>query len=102
MSRRKAIYMEPKELKLGPNQPSPDVLEEADRIAVLKLTVEKYIPDFALAVRGLDSGTPLLIQQDAFAAAYDDDEYVILGMAIKYAGLHGVTVQIVGKSGETF
>ena len=28
----------------------------------------------------------VLLHQDAFAAAYQEDEYSLLGMAIKYAG----------------
>lgn len=76
----KGTHIEPKEHKLGPDQPSPDALEKADRIEFVKLTVEKYIPNFTQAVKDLASGRqPLLMQQDAFAAAYDDDEYVILG-----------------------
>ena len=36
--------------------------------------------------------------QDAFAADYQEDEYTLLGMAIKYAGLHGKEVQVIGKA----
>ena len=84
--------------------PSPDVLEEQERIDVLKATVEKYIPDFVIAITAArQEQEPLLIlQQDAFAATYVDDEYTLLGMAIKYAGLHGVELRIIGTSGETF
>ena len=45
---------------------------------------------------------PLIVHQDSFAAAYDDDEYILFGMALKFAGLHGVTVHVIGKGGETF
>jgi hypothetical protein len=31
----------------------------------------------------------VLLHQDAFAADYQEDEYKLLGMAIKYAGLRG-------------
>ena len=42
-----------------------------------------------------------MLHQDTFAARYDDDEYTLLGMAIKYAGLHCVTISIIGKDEET-
>jgi hypothetical protein len=42
------------------------------------------------------------MHQDAFAAGYDEDEYMLLGMAVKYAGLHGVEVTFIGKNHETF
>lgn len=44
----------------------------------------------------------LVLHQDAFAAGYDDDEYTLLGMAVKYAGLKGVVLSITGKNHETF
>jgi hypothetical protein len=42
------------------------------------------------------NGGTVILHQDAFAAAYDDDEYTLLGMAIKYAGLEGVTITVIG------
>lgn len=41
------------------------------------------------------------MHQDAFAAGYDDEEYTLLGMAMKYAGLQGVTIRVIGKNEET-
>jgi hypothetical protein len=38
---------------------------------------------------------------EAFAADYRDDEYKLLGMAVKFAGLHGKEIRIVGKNRET-
>jgi hypothetical protein len=43
-----------------------------------------------------------VLHQDAFAARYDDDEYTLLGMAVKSAGLHGVVITVMGKNHETF
>ena len=34
----------------------------------------------------------------AFAADYQADEYTLLGMAIKYAGLRGKEVRVIGKN----
>jgi hypothetical protein len=42
----------------------------------------------------------VLIHQDAFAADYQDHEYALLGKAIKFAGLHGKEVRIIGKNRE--
>ena len=43
----------------------------------------------------------VIIHQDAFAADYQDDEYALLGKAIKFAGLHGKEVRIIGRNRET-
>lgn len=43
----------------------------------------------------------MIIHQDAFAADYQDLEYALLGKAIKFAGLHGKEVRIVGRNRET-
>jgi hypothetical protein len=40
-----------------------------------------------------------VIHQDAFSVEYD--EYELLGMAIKFAGLYGREVRIIGKNRET-
>jgi len=40
----------------------------------------------------------VLLHQNAFAADYQEDEYVLLGMAIKYAGLRGKEVPVIGKN----
>jgi hypothetical protein len=39
-----------------------------------------------------------MLHQDAFAADYQEDEYTLLGMAIKYAGLRGKEVRVTGKN----
>jgi hypothetical protein len=38
---------------------------------------------------------------DGFAADYQEDEYSLLGMAIKYAGLRGKEVRVIGKNRST-
>ena len=40
----------------------------------------------------------VLLHQDAFAADYQEDEYMLLGMAVKYAGLRGKEVRVIGKN----
>jgi len=78
--------------------------QRAEGEEILRATVEKYIPNFATAVAVFahKEGKPGLLQhQDAFAAGYHDDEYTLLGMAIKYAGLFGVRVTVGGTNRET-
>ena len=83
----------------GVEQPRSTPKQVEQRVETLKTTVEHYLPDFVKAVEavkhseGEDKGI-LVIHQDAFAASYHKDEYTLLGLAIKYAGLHGVTVTI--------
>jgi len=43
----------------------------------------------------------ILLHQDAFAADYQDGEYLLLGMFIKYIGLSGKTITIIGKNRNT-
>ena len=82
---------------MGTDSPSPTMHEQESRVAVLQATVQHYLPAFSAAiekVKAAGDGAALVLHQDAFAAGYDDDEYTLLGMAIKYAGLHGVAISI--------
>ena len=74
----------------------------------IAIAVETLLPAFAGEVRRMAKEgrvfpkTPLgiAIHQDSFAAALSEDELVLLGMAIKYAGEFGVGVLISGKNGN--
>jgi hypothetical protein len=69
---------------------------EADLIAA----IGKMLPDFASACRAHD--VPIVvIHQDAFAADYQEDEYRLIGMAIKFAGICGKEIHIHGRNRET-
>ena len=70
-----------------------------NRVHFLTTAIEKLLPDFAKSCR--DTKEVMVLHQDAFAADYQDDEYKLLGMAIKFAGLHGKEIRIVGKNRET-
>ena len=93
---------------MGVDCKSPDLREEEARVAVLEATVEHYLPEFAKAVAKMQpksvgaEGDIVFLHQDAFASGYHDDEYTLLGMAVKYAGLRGVCLQFIGKNHETF
>jgi hypothetical protein len=95
---------EPKKLRLGVDCPSPTMIAQESRVSVLQATVQHYLPEFDAAIKKIKTtgdDAVLVLHQDAFAAGYDDDEYTLLGMAIKYAGLYGITINIIGKAEET-
>jgi len=70
--------------------------KEANLIAA----IEKIFPDFARACRAHD--TPVLIlHQDALAADYQDEEYWLFGMPIKFAGICGKEIRIYGRNRAT-
>jgi hypothetical protein len=65
----------------------------------LKAEVEAKVPEFARACqRDVDM---VLMHQDAFAAGYQDHEFMLLGKAVKYAGLCGKEVRVIGRNSET-
>ncbi|MFY9912798.1 MAG: hypothetical protein WCF22_10300 [Candidatus Sulfotelmatobacter sp.] len=59
-------------------------------------TIRTKLPEFAKACA--DDTELVLLHQDSFAADYQEDEYMLLGMAIKYAGLRGKEVRVIGKN----
>jgi hypothetical protein len=59
--------------------------------------VERILPDFVKKCR--ETVGRLIIHQDEFGVDYND--YELLGMAIKFAGLYGREVRIIGKNRET-
>jgi len=61
--------------------------------------IETLLPDFARSCRG--SEDVILIHQDSFAADYEDHEYTLFGKAIKFAGLHGKEIRVIGRNRET-
>jgi hypothetical protein len=72
----------------------------ARKEAKLIASVEKMLPEFARACRAPD--TPVVIMhQDAFAADYQEEEYRLIGMAIKFAGICGKEVRIIGTNRQT-
>ena len=73
--------------------------ERMQRESSLIATIRKMLPEFARACA--DDAELVLLHQDAFAADYQEDEYTLLGMAIKYAGLRGKEVRVIGKNRST-
>ena len=79
-----------------PNMPEEELMEKEVALAA---EVERLLPDFVNSCR--DKADVVIIHQDAFAADYQDHEYALLGKAIKFAGLHGKEVRVIGKNRET-
>jgi hypothetical protein len=68
---------------------------EANLIAI----IDDKLPEFAKACR--DSAPAVILHQDAFAADYQEEEYRLLGMAIKFADIFGRDVHITGNNRGT-
>jgi hypothetical protein len=60
---------------------------------------EQEMPDFARMCN--ESVDEILIHQDGFAADYQESEFLLLGKAIKYAGLLGKGVHVIGRNADT-
>ena len=61
--------------------------------------IERLLPDFANSCRG--SEDVVIIHQDSFAADYQDEEYTLFGKAMKFAGIYGKEIRVIGKNRET-
>jgi hypothetical protein len=86
-------------LRIGYSLSTMNNDERMQRESSLIATIRKNLPDFAKACA--DDTELVLLHQDAFAADYQEDEYLLLGMAIKYAGLRGKEVRVTGKNRST-
>jgi hypothetical protein len=73
--------------------------EIRQRKAALLVEIRRVLPDFVKSCGKAED--VIILHQDSFAADYQDDEYRLLGMAIKFAGLHGKEVRIIGTNRET-
>jgi hypothetical protein len=74
--------------------------ERMQRESSLIATIRTKLPEFAKACA---NDTELVsLHQDAFAADYQEDEYMLLGMVIKYAGLRGKEVRVIGRNRSSF
>lgn len=56
--------------------------------------VEKELPDFVKMIK-TSKDEMIIFGQDAFAADYQEQEFSLLGMAIKYAGLFDRKITII-------
>ena len=74
-----------------------------NKIKQLDAFIAENLPDFKQMVdeNVNNNVSGVIIHQDAFAADYQDDEYTLLGKAIKYAGSKGISVNVIGVNRET-
>ena len=73
--------------------------EVMQRQSELVSRIQSRLPDFVKACAA--DADMVVLHQDAFAADYQDNEYALLGMAVKYAGLCGKEVRVIGKNRQT-
>jgi hypothetical protein len=86
-------------LRIGYSHSTTTDDKRMQRESSLIARIRKNFPDLAKACA--DDTELVFLNQDAFAADYQDDEYMLLGMAIKYAGLRGKEVRVIGKNRST-
>ncbi len=91
------------QLVLGVDQSAPTPVEYEKRVDGLRKEVRHYLYGFPeqVALAEKQELKHIAIHQDAFAANLDVDELILLGMAIKYAGLYGVSVEFNGFNRST-
>jgi hypothetical protein len=70
-----------------------------ERKSALINFVENRLPDAAKMAK--PDNRVVILHQDSFAADYQDEEYELLGKFIKYLGLSGNEIHIIGKNRET-
>ena len=73
--------------------------EIMQRQSELVSRIQHTLPDFVKACAA--DADMVLLHQDAFAADFQDGEYALLGMAIKYAGLCGKEVRVISTTRQT-
>src|SRR3984893_12560159 len=83
-------------LRIGYSHSTMNNDERMQRESSLIATTRRRLPDFVKACA--DDTELVLLHQDSFAADYQEDEYTLLGMAIKYAGLRGKEVRVIRRN----
>lgn len=66
-----------------------------------KQLIEEVENSLPTLVKAINENGAVIFHQDAFAADYQMSEFLLLGMAIKYIGLSGKEIHIIGKNGDT-
>jgi hypothetical protein len=70
-----------------------------ERQSELVRSIQSSLPEFVKACAA--DVDVMVLHQDAFAAAYQENEYALLGMAVKYAGMCGKEVRVIGNNRQT-
>jgi hypothetical protein len=72
----------------------------SQREAQLIKEITEALPEFVEACKNTETDF-VLLHQDAFAADFQEEEYLLLGKAIKFAGIFGKELRITGKNRST-
>jgi hypothetical protein len=86
----------PRKVRFGYSHSTMTDDERMQLESSLIATISKKLPEFLKACA--DDMELVLLDQDAFAADYQEDDYTFLGMAIKYALFRGKEVRVIGKN----
>ena len=77
-------------------------MSKRSRQAELTEFISENLPDFKSMIdrfaEAPEQPSSIMIHQDAFAADYQESEYILLGKAIKYAGMFGANLTIVSRT----
>jgi hypothetical protein len=73
--------------------------ELIEKETALIAEIDRLLPEFARSCR--ESSDVVIIHQDSFAADYQDEEYALFGKAMKFAGLYGKEIRVIGRNRET-
>jgi hypothetical protein len=82
----------------GGNEEPVSKQEWSARRIALKKEIEHKLPSFAAVCRDASraGSQNVFIHQNAFGAMYSEEEYTLLGKAMKYAGFFGITINFGG------
>lgn len=74
-----------------------------EREEKLLAEVKEKLPEFynMITLNTKDAETNIVLHQDTFGADYQEEEYTLLGKAIKSAGIYGKQVQVIGFNRKT-
>jgi hypothetical protein len=104
------------QLTMGVDQKSPSDDEYQAREEAIIATVNRYLADLAAVMadyamtdgarkfgrRRSGGSVGVTMHQDGFAANLDVDELLLLGAVVKYAGIYGVPLTVIGSNRQTF
>jgi hypothetical protein len=76
-----------------------DPIERGTRLQQ-EVESNESLGDFVAQVRN-GQAEVIVLHQDSFAADYQETEFILLGKAIKYAGIFGRELRIIGRNRET-
>ena len=73
--------------------------ELMEKETALAQEIENLLPDFARSCR--ENLDVVIVHQDSFAADYQHEEYALFGKVMKFTGIYGKEIRVIGKNRET-